>query len=188
MKNFNLEDAYPTLFRNFRTILPIVPLILIRDLTQQSVAFEFKKNDIITDGEQLSEYSYFIISGLIMCYTVHESTNLVRWIRSANDYAYSMDMFKHRFGYDPNLIRIRHEEINWLQDNSVEMGLIVNNLMMGHSVLEQDIPLIHALAPLARYKEMQQKVSYDFSRVPDVYLACYLDLTLAELKKVREQL
>lgn len=201
MKNFDPEDAFPILFRNFRTILPIVPLILVRDFTRRSVAIEFKKNDIITDGEQLSEYSYFIINGLIMCYTVHEGTNLVRWIRGANDYAYSMDMFRFRFGYDPGLIgnilvaledtlviRIRHEEINWLQDNSVEMGLIVNNLMMSHSVLEQEIPLIHALAPLARYKEMQQKVSYDFSRVPDVYLACYLNLTLTELKKVRAQL
>lgn len=200
MKNFDPEEAYPTLFKTFREILP-VPLILVRDFTQRSVAIEFKQNDVITDGDQLSEYSYFIINGLVMCYTAHEGTNLVRWIRSAHDYAYSMDMFRLRFGYDPRLIgnvlvaledtlviRIRHEDINWLQDNSVEMGIIVNNLMMGHSLLDQEIPLLHSLEPLERYKAMQQRVSYDFSRVPDIYLARYLDITLAELKKVRESI
>lgn len=126
MKNFDPEDAYPTLFKTFREILP-VPLMLVRDFTQRSVAIEFKQHDVLTDGEQCSEYSYFIIDGLVMCYTTHEGINLVRWIRSANDYAYCMDMFRLRFGYDPRLtgnilvaledtlvIRIRHEDINWL--------------------------------------------------------------------------
>lgn len=164
MKNFDAEEAYPILFRSFRQILPIVPLVLVQDFTQRSVAITFKKQDVITDGDQLSEYSYFNISGLVMCYTAHEGTNLARWFRGENDYAYSMDMFRYRFGYDPKLIgnilvaledtlviRIRHEDINWLQDNSVEMGLIVNNLMLGHSILDQEIPFIHSLVPLERY-------------------------------------
>ncbi|SIO49233.1 cyclic nucleotide-binding domain-containing protein [Chitinophaga niabensis] len=200
MKNFDQEEAYPTLFKTFREILP-VPLMLVQDFTQRSVAIEFKKNDVITDGGQLSEYSYFIISGLVMCYTAREGTNLVRWIRSENDYAYSMDIFRLRLGYDPNLvgnilialedtlvIRIRHEDISWLQDNSVEMGIIVNNFMLGHSTLEQQIPVLYALAPLERYKEMQGKVSFELGRVPDIYLASYLNLTLTELKNVREKI
>lgn len=200
MKNFDPEDAYPVLFKTFREILP-VPLMLVRDFTQRSVAIEFKQHDVITDGEQLSEYSYFIISGLVMCYTAHEGINLVKWIRGENDYAYSMDMLRLRFGYDPRLIdnilvaledtlviRIRHEDINWLQDYSVEMGLIVNTLMTAHSILDHTIPEIHLLAPLNRYKQMQKRVSYDFSRVPDIYLASYLDITLSELKKVRENI
>ncbi|MRG46957.1 hypothetical protein GFS24_17680 [Chitinophaga sp. SYP-B3965] len=200
MKNFDPEEAYPLLFENFRRIFPI-PLVLVRDFTQRSVMIEFKKSDMITDGVQLSEYSYFIIRGLIMCYTPNDGTNVVRWIRSEDDYAYSMDMFRIKFGYDPRLIGnilvamedtvvigIKHEDIFWLQDNSIEMGIIVNTLMTFHTGLDQQMPRIHSLAPVERYKEIQQRVSYDLSRVPDIYLASFLNITLRELKEVRESI
>lgn len=46
-----------------------------------------------------------------------------------------------------------------------------------------DIALI---SPEERYEKIQRSMHFDLEKVPDVYLASYLDLSLEELMEVKE--
>lgn len=200
MKNLDPQEGYPQLFDAFGKLLAIPPAI-VREFVQRTEIMRIKRNEIIADGIELSTHGYFIISGLIMSYVPCEGSNHVNWIRTSNDYAYSMDMFRFQFGYEPALtgnvlvaledtvaISIHHEDSIWLQENSVEMCILINTLIMSHTEVNLCIQQNEMREPADRYNEMQLRVSFSLSRVPDIYLASLLRITLAELKEVRERI
>lgn len=200
MKNFDSQEAYPQLFNAFSKVQFIHPVIM-QEFMDRSETIQFKRNEVIENGEELSTHGYFIVSGLIMGYIPHEGVNLVKWIRSSDDYAYSMDMFRFRFGYEPDLtgnvlvaledtlaIHIKHEDLNWLQDNSVEMGIVVNSFLEFHTAIDLCLKENELREPTDKYKHLQRQLSFNLNRVPDIYLASFLNITLAELKKVRESI
>jgi hypothetical protein len=200
MEQFDPREVYPQLFDAFGKIQSVHSSIL-HEFVKRSEIIQLKRNEIIADGIQPSTHSYFIISGLIMCYFRHKRHNHVKWVRCANDYAYSMDMFRFRFGDDPMLtgdilvaledtvvVRIGHEDINWLQDNSVEMGLVINTLMMAHTAADLCVKDSEGKKPLDKYMQMQQQVAFNLNRIPDIYLSSFLNINLVELKIVRESI
>jgi hypothetical protein len=166
MKNIDPQAAYPHLFNAFSKILIISPAIL-REFGERSEPVRFRHKEVIVDGGLLSTHSYFIIDGLIMCYISYDNGHHVQWVRGEADYAYSMDMFREQFDFDPHLI------------GNVLVALEDTTLCVEHNRIKR---------PFDKYQEIQFLTPFDLNRVPDVYLASWLDITLIELKKVREKM
>jgi hypothetical protein len=200
MENIDPQTVYPYLFNAFRKI-QIMPPVILREFRERSEPVRFRHKEVIADGALLSTHGYFIIDGLIRCYVSCDNGHHLLWVRGENDYAYSMDMFRDRYDPDPHLIgnvlialedtlaiKIAHEDITWLRKYSREMSVILDGYAFNHSEVALNMEKNKIMRPLDRYQEMQQLLSFDLSRVPDLYLASWLDITLVELKKVRERI
>lgn len=200
MENIDPKTVYPYLFNEFKKIQNVPPVIL-REFKERSEPVRFKLGEVIADGASLSTHSYFIIDGLIRCYISSGGTHHILWVRGENDYAYSIDMFRNKLDCDPQpisnvlvaleatlAIKIAHEDIAWLRKYSREMSVILDGYIFKHSEVALYMKKNEIRRLLDKYKEMQQLVTFDLSRVPDLYLASWLDITFIELKKVREKI
>lgn len=198
MKNINPEEVYPLLLSAFNKVQKIPP-DLRQEFISRSDIVHFKRRDAMLAEGQVSTHAYFIISGLVMCYRKTAKRNVVKWIRSTHDYVFSIDMFMADYNYNPGCIgdimivledttaiKVRNEDMRWFQDNSAEMSALLLHYMNRFSEMDMCIMSYEYMLPEDRYQYMQRHAGFLLNRVPDVYLAAFLEITLAELKELKK--
>lgn len=198
MKKINPDEAYLQLLFSFLEI-EMIPEAIMLELERRSEIDQFKKNEVVHEAEQESTHAYFIVSGIMMCYVKKEAGNVVKWFRSTGDYAYSMDMYKTFLGaeYKPAgntlialedlvVVKILHEDVKWLEDNSPAMKSLLHKHLIHYNQVGLVRRAFEDMDPDNRYQFMQRHMNLSLDRIPDVYLSSFLDLTLPEVKKAKE--
>lgn len=198
MKNINPEEAYPPLLNAFNKVRKI-PSELRKEFISRSDIVHFKRRETILAEGQVSTHAYFIISGMVMCYRKTDKRHVVKWIRSTHDYVFSIDMFMADFEHDPSCvgdimvaledtvaIRVRNEDMRWFQDNSADMSALLLHYMNRFSEMDMCILAYEYMLPEDRWQYMERHVGFDLKRIPDVYLASFLEITLKELKGLKK--
>lgn len=200
MENITPDNAYLHLLFAFLEI-EMVPEFIMLELEKRSIVEQFKRNEVVHEEDQESTHAYFIVNGIMMCYQQTEDGNIVKWFRSTGDYAYSMDMSKSFFGVefkpagnklialeDLLVIKIPHEDVKWLEDNSAEMKYLLNKHLTHYNQVALGKRAFEHMDPDNRYQFMQRHMNLSLERIPDVYLSSFLGLTLPEVETVRKNL
>lgn len=193
MVNPSSEALYGQLFREFcRFTRP--QLAARKSFIEKSVIVRFKQKDVISDIDpEFKTNYYFIISGLVMSYRKFETRSYVDWIKGEFGYVFAVDMGE---GWPDEIfvaledvvaIRISANDLTWLEFNHLGFGMIT----AGYHLLHRQVSGAREANEIARYgaedryRNLQRVHKFSFERVPDVYLAAYLNVTLRELEEVR---
>lgn len=198
MENVSPEVVYPQLFRAFCRVKRI-PYATWKEFMARTKIVQFKKNQVFIHADHLSTHSYFVIEGLVMSYFERNKKRYVKWIRSTNDYVFSADIFRididdHSQINGENLmaledtvaISVSHEDLKWLEENHYRIGLITTIYYSNYSHMYRRLEANALHEPEDRYENIQRGSHFSLERVPDIYLASYLRITLKELKEVRK--
>lgn len=198
MEKINPIEAYPELFHALSSLQEI-PVPACFDFITRSKVVEFKKNEVVHAEGDDSTHAYFIVSGIMMCYVRNGDEKMVKWLRGRGDYAYSMDMTKDfsefKFSAADNIllaledivaIKISHDDLKWLEENSIEFKKILFTHLTHYNqvaIARQAFPMMD---PENKYQFMQRHMTLDLGRVPDIYLSSFLDISLKEVEAARK--
>ncbi|MRG46967.1 hypothetical protein GFS24_17730 [Chitinophaga sp. SYP-B3965] len=196
MKN-NQTAAYAQLYKAFCEI-ENMPYPEWEAFIDRSEIVQLGQFDFFAMPNCLSTHSYFIIKGLVVSYREHNKEKSVHWVGSANDYVCSTDRFRIAFNEQYQIegeiivaveetiaIRVTHSDMKWLEEHCAVFKRRTDVYVKQNFKLFLELDDIFIMPPKERYEKMQRAVNFGIERIPDVYLASWLCLTLGQLKKVR---
>lgn len=93
MQNITPEEVYSKLYRTLCKSKRLSHVDWNAFMDRTSID-SFTANEMIVKAGTLSTHSYFIISGLIMCYEQPDDKH-ARWFRGDGSYAFTNDKFKY---------------------------------------------------------------------------------------------
>lgn len=199
MENMTSEKTYAQLFRAFSKLVKRIPYSGWEQFITKSKIIQVKQKGIFLEANQLSTHSYFIISGLVMSYFERSKKRYVKWIRGENDYAFSADIFRHDVDKDSLImgeslvaledtvaISVSHEDLKWLCIDFPRINMAISRYYMDYSIMYRRLEANDIHDPIGKYDNIQRAMDFDLERVPDVYLASYLGISLKALEKVKE--
>lgn len=199
MENMTSGNAYAQLFRAFSRAVKRIPYSGWEQFMAKSKIIQLEKKEVLLEADQLSTHSYFIISGLVMSYFEHGKKRYVKWIRGENGYAFSADVFRDDVKEealiageclvaleDALVISISHEDLKWLCINFPRIDFAIMAYYNDYSIMYRRLEANFIRDPVGKYDSIQRATDFSLERVPDVYLASYLRISLKALKKVKE--
>lgn len=199
MKTITSEQAHSQLYRSFAKAGKRIPHALWEQFIAKARVDCFKAKERIHSADSLSTHSYFIISGLIMCYFEHVDVKFVKWVRAENGYAFSSDIVRFDVGRDrPTkrdclmaledtvVVSISHEDLEWVRANISQIALVIAKLYMYYGEIFERLETNDGQSPEDKYENIQREIDFSLDRVPDIYLASYLNISLKDLKEVKE--
>lgn len=199
MKKGNRPAAYAQLYKAFCEKVNI-PYSEWEWFIDRSEVFQFSKDEFFVAPHHLSTHAYFIVKGLVVGYREHRKEKFVHRILSTNDYVCSADRFRILFDkknqFDGEIfiaaeetivIRIKHSDMKWLEENSSAFNTRMEVYLKQQMEVFRELDDIILISPKDRYEKMQRVSLFGLERVPDVYLASYLCLTLGELEEIQER-
>jgi hypothetical protein len=84
------------------------------------------------------------------------------------------------------VVSISREDLDWVSTNIPKINAVLSRYYSHYSNLYRRFEANVGRGPESRYENIQRATDFSLDRVPDVYLASYLDISLKELKKVKE--
>lgn len=169
-----------------------IPPAIWQEFIARSEVVQFKQNEIAHKEDCAPKRAYFIHQGLMMCYLKKGERNIVNWI--SNEFAFGLDIITPSpvDGYvlmaleDTLAIAISHDDLMDLHEKYPQIKNVILSYLAKYNVANCFIQTNKFLSPKERYDSIQERVSFKLDRVPDIYLAAYLDITLAELKETQK--
>jgi cAMP-binding proteins - catabolite gene activator and regulatory subunit of cAMP-dependent protein kinases len=166
------------------------------DFMKVTEVIHLKANERITETGTPSTHSYFIISGLVMCYEGDESKGDIKWFRAENDYAFTIDMLNVP-GKRPNnqclvaledmvVVRLSHKDFKWLCDKYIHMHALFAGYLHKYGKIMEYMFGDFTTEPRERYEWIQKLFGFKLSRIPEDYLVRYTGLTVKQLKVLRK--
>lgn len=130
-----------------------------------------------------------------MSYRKFETRSYVDWIKGEFDFVFAIDMGPEWPGEnivaleDVVAIRISEYDLAWLEFNHLGFGMITAAYHQIHRQVSKarEANEIAGYGSADRYEGLQRQHRFSFDRVPDTYLASFLNITLKELADVRKR-
>lgn len=155
-----------------------------------------KRKHLLKAGEICRDL-YFIRKGMLRCYYYTRSGKEVStWFMWENDVCVSIPSFYRQVaGYeyiqaieDCELICIRYEDLYELFHNYPGFNFIGRELLQKY-LLDWALQLhdIRLLTTLERYESLEERQTERFRRIPQKYLATFLDMLPTSLSRIRRQ-
>lgn len=195
MKNINPPSHHDG-SSNFNGLPPAAKA----ELSKRSEVVLFNKKEVILTPDYYSEYVYLIYSGLIMSYVQRGDENIVNWVRGREDFAFAQNTKKAGRRLQKQFtgqimialerthaMKISFESLTWLQDNWPQIDQVISSYICLYVVMDYCIQTDKNTSK-DKYEFVQRKVEFDLNKVPDIYLASWLGITLVELKEIRENI
>jgi hypothetical protein len=193
MENFNLQEAFARLFRSLCKVQKLQYADWKAFMDRTAIA-QFKANEVVTEAGTLSTHSYFIISGLMMCYDGHEPKHMI-WFGAEHYYAFTIDMFNYSEIGNTNTqtvvaledtiaFSISHADFLWLQEHHHKITLLRNNIIFRSAFTINKIQNCLLVNARDRYEWIQDLLGFQLARIPAVYLAPYVRVTPKRLKEL----
>lgn len=180
---------------------PELPATAKEEIIRLSEIWRFEKQDRVLEAEEHSEHVYFITTGSLMSYVQRGDENIVKWVRSAGDFAFAQKaentttiLQKQLTGQviialeETNAIRISFENMKRLQGKYPQIDHLISYHVFGCSLMDHWLKTNRYLPPKRKYEFVQGQVGFNLNKVPDLYLASWLGITLAELKDIENSM
>lgn len=132
-----------------------------------------------------------------MSYYVHNNKKYVKWVRGEKGYAFSADAFRIDVDdaaingerlmalEDTLVVSISHEDLNWVSNNIHRINAALSWYYTHYSDIYRRFVANASYGSEDKYDNIQRVTDFSLDRVPDVYLASYLGISLKELRKVK---
>lgn len=193
MENFNSQEAYARLLKSLSKNQKLQYADWKAFMDKTGIV-QFKANEVVAEAGTLSTHSYFIISGLMMCYDGHDSKN-AQWFGAEHYYAFTMDMF--RFGEmgntndqtmvaleDTMVFSISHADFLWLEEHHRKIARLRTSIIYRLTYTIRKIQNCLIVNARDRYEWMQETLGFELARISVVYLAPYARVTPKILKEI----
>lgn len=176
-----------------------LPSAAKEEIIRLSEVWHFQKQDRVLEADEYAEHVYFIATGLLLSYVQRGDEKIVKWVRSTGDVAFAqnaentgLSLKKQLTGQivvaleETNVIRISFENIKRLQNRYPQIDNVMTHHILGCIIMEKWLTDNRYLPPKRKYEFVQCLVGPNLSKVPDIYLASWIGITLDELKEVRK--
>jgi hypothetical protein len=176
-----------------------LPSAAKEEIIRLSEVWQFQKQDRVLEADEYSEHVYFIATGSLLSYVQRGDEKIVKWVRSTGDIAFAQKaedaalyLKKQLTGQiivaleETNLIKISFENIKRLQVKYPQIDHVLTHHIFGCAAMDHWLTANKYLPPNRKYEFVQSLVKHSLSKVPDIYLASWLGITLSELKEVRK--
>lgn len=195
MQNITTEEVYPKLFRSLCKTKRL-SLADRKAFMARTAITSFKANEKIVVEGTLSTHSYFIISGLIMCYE-GDNFKYIKWFRAEESYAFTTDKFKYgkpgRVNNDSLMaledtlvVSMSHEDYLWLCTHHPMIAMLEAGLILGLGNIMSGVIACFTVEGRKRYEWLEEQMGFNLERIPDVHLVPYLQTTVRRLKDIRK--
>jgi CRP-like cAMP-binding protein len=171
------------------------------EIIKLSEIWRYEQQDSVLEADEYSEHVYFISTGSLLSYEERDGEKIVKWVRSAGDFAFAQKadlttaaLEKQLTGQiivaleDTNVIRISFENMKRLRDKHSNIDILITQEVIGSAFIDHWLQTNRYLPPKRKYEFVQARVRFDLNKVPDIYLASWLGITLGELKDVRNSI
>lgn len=199
MQNYNPGDGRSS--SSNESSKPELPSAAKEEIIRLSEVWRFQKQDRVLEADEYSEHVYFIATGSLLSYVQRGDENIVKWVRSDGDFAFAQKagntggtLQKHFTGQiivaleETNVIKISFENMKRLQDKYPQIDYLITHHIIGCTMMDHWLQANRYLPPKRKYEFIQGQVGFNLSKVPDLYLASWLEITLAELKEIRNSM
>lgn len=171
------------------------------ELISLSEVWQFQRTDGILEAYEFAEHVYFIVSGSLLSFVQRGDKNIVKWVRSVGDFAFAQKaenttavLQKQLTGQiivaleETNVLRISFENMKRLQDKYPQIDHVITQHILDCTMMDHWLAANESLPPKRKYDYIQEQVGFKLSKVPDLYLASWLGITLGEMKDVRNNI
>ena len=177
-----------------RSVYP-VPKDLKEAIWGKTTVLKVRKGKHILKADEICRDLYFIRKGLLRCYYyTRRGKEVSTWFMWENDVCVSIPSFYRQVpGYEYiqaiescELIRIRYEDLYELFRNYPGFNYIGRELLQKY-LLDWALQLqdIRLLKTMERYESLRERQPDRIRRIPQKYLASFLDMLPTSLSRIR---
>ncbi len=169
---------------------------LRKEIEQNTVAFYFKKGEILVEENEFCNYMYFIIKGALMGRTTYKGKKIVTYMSVENEFVssisglYGKSISKEEISAieDSSLIAIHNDVLQRLFVSYFDLNFLFRVMIEQYYMDAQErTHIVRVGSAKERYLYFTQTKPGYMERLPHEYIASLLDMKPLTLIKIKKQ-
>lgn len=177
----------------FHSISPESATYVQKQIVEHSV----KKGELLQKSDTVCAYVYFVVKGVLRGYIIDEKKKITTWITSENQLVSSIRSLLLQRPTPENiealedchLLGFHYSDLQYLYDNYPEWNVLGRKIAEYYYTFAEDRAFICRLSKATdRYNYFIANNGHLINRIPQMYIASYLGMTVENLSRIRNQL
>lgn len=154
----------------------------------------YKKNQLIIRLGQRCDYIWFLKSGMVRKYYLHEGKEITSWIHSENQIFTSLNSYAQQSPSEEYIQAYDDVELIGIsRDNSKKLAVFPQIVQFTNEMMEKEFINIETHTKALKHKDAKAKYDYLFEIAPEIikrakliHIASILNLTPETISRIRK--